>query len=151
MTYAIGNLTVYGAHEDDPGGLSVRLTPHSHHAAYGWFSESTRAVLKAMEDLSIEGAKVLDLGCGASAILAIAAAKMGAASVVACEINPEMAAIAGRQIEANGLMIPVVASEKGKYDVIVANIGDAVLVGELSKRSKRGVGTAQDGELLPWS
>ncbi len=148
--YQIGNLTVYGEHEEDPGGLSVKIVPYAHHAAYAWWSESTRDVLAAMDDLLIKGATVLDFGCGASAILALAAKAMGAKRVVACEISPEMAGIAMLQINANDTKIKVVPLDDEKYDVILANVGDEELVAELMKRSTHGIGTRQDGTLLKW-
>ena len=82
MTYAISNFTVYGEHEDDPGGLSIKIVPYAHHAAYPWWSEPTRDVIAAMDELPIKGATVLDFGCGASAILALVARKMGATLVL---------------------------------------------------------------------
>jgi ribosomal protein L11 methyltransferase len=152
MTYAIGDFIIYGEHEEDPGGLSIKIIPHSHHAAYGWWNESTRKVLEAMVDLPIKGATVLDFGCGASAILALAAHKLGAKRVVACEVHPEIATIAKRQIQANSARIKVWPEDDGEteYDVIIANIGDAELAGRLSRRSKRGIGTSQEGDLLSW-
>lgn len=148
--YQLGPVAVYGEHEDDPGGLSVRIASYVSPGAYPWWSESTQAVLEAMTDLPVAGARVLDFGCGASAVLAITAAKMGAKEVIACEIHPEYAAIARRQIEANGLDIPVVAEAKGKFDIAVANIGDAVLAGQVSKLAKHGVATDKEGGIISW-
>ncbi len=147
--YKIGKFIVYGEHEDVPKGLSIKILPYSHNAAYGWWNESTRDVLIAMFDLPIKGATVLDLGCGASAILAIAAKKMGASEVVACELNPELLKIAQKQIDANGGDIELIQyDDDRKYDIILANVGDAELVEKLSKRTKKSLGTNVDGDLL---
>lgn len=148
--YQLGPVAVYGEHEEDPGGLSVRIAPYVSPGSYPWWSESTQAMLVAMTDLPITGARVLDFGCGASAILAIAAARMGAKEVIACEIHPEYAAIARRQIEANGLDIPVVAKTKDRFDIAVANIGDAVLAGQVSKMAKHGIATDKEGNIISW-
>lgn len=49
--------------------------------------ETTRLCLRAMESIPMEGETVLDMGAG-SGILAIAAAKLGAVSVVGVEYDP---------------------------------------------------------------
>jgi ribosomal protein L11 methylase PrmA len=144
MTYAIGDFIIYGEHEEDPGGLSIKIIP-----AYGWWNESTRKVLEAMVDLPIKGATVLDFGCGASAILALAAKRLGAKKVVACEHDKKQAKVAREQLK--GMRVSVIEEDDGeKYDIILANVGDAEFVGRLSKRSKHGVGTSKDGDLLSW-
>ncbi len=149
--YEIGNFTVFGEHEDDPGGLSIKILPYSHSSAYGWWNKSTKAVLNTMFDLPIQGATVLDLGCGASAILSVAAKKMGAAKVVACEHNPELLEIAKLQIKANNLDIEVVAETKEEFDIILANVGDTELVEQLKTQSKQGIGTSkEEEELILW-
>ncbi len=147
--YEIGNFTVFGEHEDDPEGLSIKIIPYSHNTAYDWWNESTKNVLDEMSDLSIRGAKVLDFGCGASAILAIAAKKMGAAEVVACEINPELLKIAQKQIDANGGEIELIQYDDDReYDIILANIGSIEEVEKLSIRAKKIIGTDKDGNLI---
>ena len=142
----IGGFTIYGTHEDDPGGLSVMLRPHAY--GYPFWSESTRRVLEAMRDLPIEGASVLDFGCGSSVILGLAAAKLGAREVVAVEHSPRILPQAKIQVE--GRDIEVLESTDKTFDIILANVGDAELVGRLSKQSGLGVGTSKDGNLLPW-
>lgn len=148
--YKIGKFTIYGEHEDDLGGdLNIKILPHSHQSAYGWWNKSTKDVLNFMSNLPIRGAKVLDLGCGSSAILAIAAKKMGAAEVVACEIHPELLEIAQKQIDVNGGNIELIQYDDNReYDIILANIGNAEEVEKLSKRAKISLGTDIDGNLI---
>lgn len=148
--YQLGSVKVYGAHEKDPGGWSVKLLPYAHPAAYGWWNVTTRQMLEVLSVKDVKGKKVLDFGCGASAILAIAAAKGGAKSVTACEIHPELADIARQQIEANGLDIPVVPAVDSEFDFVLANIGDAHLAGNLSRMGKHGIATGHGGELIRW-
>ena len=106
-------------------------------------------VIEAMVEADLGGKRVLDFGCGASAILSLVASELGA-DVVACEIHPAYAAEAKRQIAANELDIPVVATASGSFDFAVANVGDAHLVGEVSKLATHGVGTDSEGELIRW-
>lgn len=147
--FRIGLVAVYGEHEADPGGLSVLILPHAIPGAYPWWSESTASVIESLRPEDVAGKKVLDFGCGASAILALVMAKMGA-TVTACEIHPIYAAEAERQIAANDFSIPVKAKVTGKFDFAVANVGDAVLVGQVSRLAKHGIGTDQQGELIRW-
>jgi predicted nicotinamide N-methyase len=145
MGVQIGSFTVVGEHEEGPG---IRLLPHTHGDAYPWWSESTRNVLDALRPEDVAGKRVLDFGCGASAILGLAAASLGAALVAYAESHPALWAIAQRQIEANGW--PVVADDGGTADFILANLGDAVAVGELSRRSLHGLGTDKEGQVIRW-
>jgi ribosomal protein L11 methyltransferase len=63
---------------------------------------STRLCLEALEDLVRPGQQVLDVGTG-SGILAIAAAKLGAASVVALDIDPLAIQVAEQNANRNGV------------------------------------------------
>jgi ribosomal protein L11 methyltransferase len=65
--------------------------------------ETTRGVLALMQPLVRPGMLVADLGSG-SAILAIAAAKLGAARVVAIELDPDAIGNAEANVKANGVM-----------------------------------------------
>lgn len=147
--YKIGDFIIYGEHENDPEGLSIRIKPYSIGAAYPWWSETTQKVLKVMQELSIKGATVLDLGCGASTILAQAAKKLDAKSVVACEHDKKQLIIAEKQVE--GMDIKVILKDDNKnYDIIIANIGDSEFFEDLNKRSKHGICTSKEGDLLRW-
>jgi ribosomal protein L11 methyltransferase len=63
---------------------------------------TTRGCLVACERLLKEGMTVLDVGTG-SGILSIAAAKLGAGSVKALEIDPVAVEVARKNVAANGL------------------------------------------------
>ncbi len=97
--------------------------------------ETTASCLKALEDLSeLQGARILDLGCG-TGILALAALRLGAATALCLDINPDAVATARRNAELNGLaertefitgVLDDVA-EQG-FDLILANIYSDLLL-----------------------
>lgn len=112
-----------------PGDLLVRLDPGR---AFGSGSHpSTRAVLDVLPDLLPVGGSVLDVGCG-SGVLAIAAARLGAGSVVAVDVDPEAVRATQANAVANGVRVEVSTSPvervRGSFDVVLANIGAGVLV-----------------------
>ncbi|MBP1742081.1 MAG: ribosomal protein methyltransferase [Deltaproteobacteria bacterium] len=99
---------------------------------------TTQLCLKALQDLScglwgLSGKSVLDFGCG-TALLAIAAAKLGASHCQAVEIDPEAAATAKRNVVLNGLSDRVVISQgsweavEGRVDLLLANLVPSVLL-----------------------
>jgi len=149
--YEIGRFAIYGEHEIEPTGkVGIRLMPHSHHAAYPWWSLSTQSVLARLERLDLTGKSVLDFGCGASCILGLAAARLGGV-VTAVEIHPELADIAQRQAEANPTLDVTVRADDpgGMFDVILANVGDAELLDGLVDRAREHfIGTARKRNLL---
>ena len=92
--------------------------------------ETTRGVLLLMQDVIREGQTVADLGAG-SAVLAIAAVKLGARRAVAVEIDADAIGNADENIARNGVservtlirgdaavLLPLIAP----VDVILANI-----------------------------
>ena len=97
---------------------------------------TTRGVLRLMQSEIRPGDFVADLGAG-SAVLSIAAAKLGAARVIAIEFDPEAIGNAEENVRRNGvddvvrvtqgdahLLLPLVAPVR----VILANIISSVLV-----------------------
>jgi len=95
---------------------------------------TTLLCLKAIHDLSrsswgLSGRRVLDFGCG-TALLAIAALKLGASHGQGVEIDAE----AARNVSLNGLSERIVISQgswevvEGKVDLILANLVPSVLL-----------------------
>jgi ribosomal protein L11 methyltransferase len=98
--------------------------------------ETTRGVVRLLQEVVRPGDSIADLGAG-SAVLAIAAARLGAIRVVAIELDPDAIGNAEENIERNNvgdrvsviegdaaLLLPLVAPVR----VIVANIISSVLV-----------------------
>jgi len=86
----------------EPGDVVIALDPGM---AFGTGTHpSTQLVLEAAEDLleTFPRATVLDLGCG-SGILSVAAALLGAARVIACDIDPIAITATRINAEANGV------------------------------------------------
>jgi ribosomal protein L11 methyltransferase len=125
-----GRLTVVPTWiELPPGdGPAVVLDPES---AFGSGEHgSTRAALTLLERHLRPGDRVLDLGSG-SGILAIAAAKLGAASAVGIENDDEANPVAWRNAERNGVTAVVdfldgdagdLAPLLGPADLLLSNI-----------------------------
>lgn len=93
---------------------------------------TTRLCLELLEQLDLKGKSVADIGCG-SGILAIAAAKLGAANVVASDLDPLAVEVTKENMLRNGVEFPV-GSEEGfamlskPADVVVSNIISATLI-----------------------
>ena len=87
---------------------------------------STALCLEWLDAAALTGARVLDVGCG-SGILAVAALRLGAASAVALDIDPQ-ALIATRENGARNdvagrlLVQSATAPWRAGYDVVLANI-----------------------------
>lgn len=95
--------------------------------------ESTRLAVAALEDLVTPGLRVLDVGCG-SGVLAVLAARLGAAEVVAVDELPEALEATVANAEANGVADrvraegrAVAAVDDAAFDLVVANIGGRTL------------------------
>jgi ribosomal protein L11 methyltransferase len=110
--------------EPQPGDRVIRLDPGM---TFGTgLHPTTRLCLVALETLTGPGARVLDVGCG-SGILAIGAARLGAARVVALDINPDAVATAAANAALNGVALDTFAGELAglpaeRFDVITANL-----------------------------
>jgi len=106
----------------DPQAINLILDPGM---AFGTGSHpTTRLCLEWLERNVSEGCTVLDYGCG-SGILAIAAARLGAAHVAGVDIDPQAVEAAKANAERNGvaaLFADSAAPVAGEYDVVVANI-----------------------------
>ncbi len=106
----------------DPAAINLILDPGM---AFGTGSHpTTRLCLEWLERNVSAGDAVLDYGCG-SGILAIAAARLGAAHVAGVDIDPQAVEAAKANAERNGvtaLFADSATPVAGEYDVVVANI-----------------------------
>jgi ribosomal protein L11 methyltransferase len=95
---------------------------------------TTRSVVRLMQRIVVRNATVVDLGAG-SAVLAIAAAKLGARTVTAVELDSDAIGNATENVDRNGvasivhiiegdalLLLPLLAP----VDIILANIVSSV-------------------------
>ncbi|HYM16454.1 MAG TPA: 50S ribosomal protein L11 methyltransferase [Dehalococcoidia bacterium] len=126
------------AYDPSPTDAVVRLDPGM---AFGTGQhETTRMCLQELERAVRPGAAVLDAGCG-SGILSLAAARLGAASVLAVDIDADCARITAENARDNrldavvtaragslGPAWPFDAPADGCFDVVVANIIARVIV-----------------------
>lgn len=127
-------------HRPAPARIAVTIDPG---LAFGTGTHPTTKLVLAYLDRTIRGGeRVLDYGCG-SGILAIAAAKLGAALVHAVDLDPEAVETARANALANGVRLTAAlpdALPAGDYDVVVANILAPVLIElapMLAQRSRR--------------
>jgi ribosomal protein L11 methyltransferase len=110
----------------DASALNLRLDPGM---AFGTGAHpSTHLCLRWLQDHLTPGASVLDYGCG-SGILAIAAAKLGAARVVGVDIDPAALRAAHENSRRNDVRADYTApgllssvSPSGRFDIVIANI-----------------------------
>jgi len=112
---------------EPPGKMALYIYPGS---AFGTgYHESTQIVLELMEDLLKAGMEAADIGTG-SAILAIAAVKLGAKRCWARDIDPAILAEARENCRLNGICEETVLIEQGdllkgfsrQVDILTANI-----------------------------
>jgi ribosomal protein L11 methyltransferase len=115
--------------------------------------QTTRGVVRLLPTVIRAGDRVADLGAG-SAVLAIAAAKLGAAHVTAIELDHDAIANAEENVARNGvggrvtviegdagLLLPLVAPVR----VVLANIISSVLVAMLPTIA---ASLAEDGDVI---
>lgn len=106
----------------DPAAVNLVLDPGM---AFGTGSHpTTRLCLEWLERNVHAGCSVLDYGCG-SGILAIAAARLGAGSVVGVDIDPLAVEAARANAQRNAVAATFHDSAQpvaGAYDLVVANI-----------------------------
>jgi len=114
----------------EPGVVVLTIDPEN---AFGSGDhETTRLVLRLLDQRVAGGERVLDVGCG-SGVLSIAAIRLGAASAVAIDIDEDAAVVARRNAELNGVASRVEISTRplsdidGVYEIIVANIETKIL------------------------
>ena len=123
---------VWEKYDAAPGEVTVLMDPGM---AFGTGTHETTRLCAAMLEKYIHGGEsVLDVGCG-SGILAITAAKLGAADAFACDIDPQSIKVAKENTVLNST--PCVecavsdllsAVPEKKYDVVCANIVADVII-----------------------
>ena len=122
-------------YEAAPGDVVIDLDPGM---AFGTgLHPTTQLCLVALESIAerglVDGARVLDVGCG-SGILSIAAARLGAREVVAVDTDPVAVEATKKNAETNGLRSVIKAREgsvptgEGPFDVVCANLIATLLV-----------------------
>ena len=98
--------------------------------------ETTYMMLQQLLPLSLEGAKVLDMGCG-TGILAIMAALRGARDITAIDIDPWCVENASENVQQNNCSfitikegdVSLIAGEQ--YNLILANINRNILLSDI--------------------
>ncbi|MBM3942207.1 MAG: 50S ribosomal protein L11 methyltransferase [SAR202 cluster bacterium] len=115
-------------YQASPGDVLIELDPGM---AFGTgYHPTTYTCLTAMETLVKPGMTVLDLGTG-SGILTIAAIKLGAASVLALDIDPDAVRAARQNFRRLGILpqvalatgtVPHPQAQPDQFDLVVANI-----------------------------
>lgn len=98
--------------------------------------ETTYMMLQQLLPLSLEGAKVLDMGCG-TGILAIMAALRGAHNITAIDIDPWCVENATENVQQNDCSfitikegdVSLIAGEQ--YNLILANINRNILLSDI--------------------
>lgn len=119
--------------ESDNDSLVVTLDPGM---AFGTGTHpTTRLCLQLLEDLPLDGQKVLDAGTG-TGVLAIAAMLLGARSVVATDIDPVAVRQSRQNVALNKLEQSILVHEDamaqtpegGPFAIVIANIISRILV-----------------------
>jgi ribosomal protein L11 methyltransferase len=148
----VGRLWIGASWHQPPvdGAQIVRIDPG---LAFGTGSHaSTRLVLEFLERSIHGGEWVLDYGCG-SGILAIAAARLGAARVDAVDVDPQAIEVTRDNARDNAVAVNACLPEAlaaGRYDVLVANILAQPLIALaplMAARTARGARLALAGVL----
>ena len=133
----LGRVTIVPAWEDyaaAEGEVIIKMDPGM---AFGTGThETTRLVMRIMQDEIKGGERVLDVGTG-SGILSICASKLGAESCNAYDIDPVAVKVAEENALRDGCtnitvgvsdLLRGVDMSKGKYDFCVANIVSDIII-----------------------
>ncbi|HEX7239052.1 MAG TPA: 50S ribosomal protein L11 methyltransferase [Longimicrobiaceae bacterium] len=117
---------------------------------------TTRGCLRLLDGALRPGDRVLDVGSG-SAILAIAAARLGAGETIAVEYDPDANLNARENLELNGvegrvriveaLAVPALLAELGRFDLLLANILSSV-IRPLLPAFRDALGGSPEGRLI---
>jgi ribosomal protein L11 methyltransferase len=111
--------------------IAITLTPG---LAFGSGEHPTTAMcLNWLDSLDLQGTQVLDFGCG-SGILGLAAAALGAESVLMTDNDPQALTAAADNTEKNGLQdrihieLAAKIEDSVRYDILLANILSGTLI-----------------------
>ena len=137
-----------------PGQVVLDVDPQM---AFGTGEHATtRGCLRLLDRVVREGDRVLDVGSG-SAILAIAAVRLGAREAIAVEYDPDANINARENIEQNGtegrvtiveaLAEPGMMAEMGRFDLVLANILSGV-IRPLLPAFRDALGGSPEGRLI---
>jgi len=138
----------------EPGQVVLDVDPQM---AFGTGEHATtRGCLRLLDSVVREGDRVLDVGSG-SAILAIAAVRLGAREAVAVEYDPDANLNAHENVEQNGVVGRVEIVEAmgdaalleryGRFDLLLANILSGV-IRPLLPAFRGALGGDPDGRLI---
>ncbi|MFM2421433.1 MAG: hypothetical protein RL385_6156 [Pseudomonadota bacterium] len=132
------------AYEAADGEVVVTVDPGR---AFGTGThESTRLVMKELDQRVRGGEAVLDVGCG-TGILAICALKLGAAGALCIDVDPDAVEVTRENAQFNGVQATVraditpVEDVASEFDLVLANIQATVLIplaSPIAARVRRG-------------
>ena len=131
------NFVLMGDWDTSPeplGKVVIRMVPNPFCLyGQGW-QEGTRDMLQALAQEDAVGKRVCDIGTG-TGILAIAAAKLGASHLAATDLSLEVIPLAQKNFSVNGINLQieratVPASPGSGYDLVLANLGDEMVLEE---------------------
>jgi ribosomal protein L11 methyltransferase len=107
---------------------------------------TTRLCLQLLQNVTVKGRRVIDVGTG-SGVLAIAASRLGAATTVAVDCDPDALENARENIARNGVSgaIEVLEADLGVLDIESADI----VVANLTSAVRQRYATSLDGLLRP--
>ena len=141
----LGRVTIVPAwekYEAKDGEILIRMDPGM---AFGTGThETTRLVIRLMQDENLQGERVLDMGTG-SGILSMCAAELGAKSCNAYDIDPVAVKVARENVKDGGYdnitvgvsdLLAGVDLSEGKYGVCLANIVADIILRMLPDLSK---------------
>lgn len=127
----VGDVTVVAPWLDAPAGSPVVLVVEPAQAFGTGHHETTVRCLAALQDHGVKGRSVFDVGTG-TGVLALAAKALGAAQVLAADIDPLAVEAAAVNAARNSLSIDIRlgsadAAAGKQFDVVIANLDTTTL------------------------